>query len=64
MIAVHTQGLAGASEAQQMDQKGLEDIEHALSRRQIAGLDTPAVRPAIDVQIILLERRRRWDNRV
>src|ERR1039457_3310235 len=68
MIAMQAQGFAGASEVQLMDQEDLEDIEHALARGEILGLDTPSLGPVIDIQELFLESggqgvdrfRRRW----
>jgi hypothetical protein len=68
IVAMQAQGLAGASQAQLMDQEDLEDIEHEFPRGEISGLDTPALGPVIDVQELFLESggrgvdrfRRRW----
>ncbi len=55
MIAMPTQGLDGKLLTQQVYEERLENIEHALPWRQIARLDPPAVRPAIDVKVVFLE---------
>ena len=60
---MQTQRLASKPLAQQVYEEGLKDFEQVRSRWQVARLDTPAVRPAIDVQIVFLERGRGWDNR-
>lgn len=58
MIAMQKQGLASKPLVQQMEQEDLEDIEHALPGEQVAAIDTPAVRPMIDVEVVFLERWR------
>jgi len=56
MIAVTVQSLASLSEAQQMEQEGLEHvIQHPLAGSQIAGLDVPLMGPVIDVQVFVGE---------
>src|ERR1700674_4960608 len=57
VVAVNSQGLAGAWELQLIDQKDLEEVHHDFPSREIVGLDTPSDRPVIDIEIVLLERR-------
>jgi hypothetical protein len=56
VIAMQAQGLASAPETQQVSQEGLKDDQQSLPGWQIAGLDLPAVRPVIEVQIVIRER--------
>src|SRR6266851_1115489 len=57
VVAVNSQGLAGAWELQLIDQEDFEEVHHDFSTRKIGGLDTPSVGPVIDIEIIFLERR-------
>ena len=51
------QNLASLSEAQQMEQEGLEHmIQHPLARLQIARLDMPLMGPMIDVEVLVRKR--------
>jgi hypothetical protein len=57
VVAVNSQGFAGAWELQLIDQEDFEEIRHDFATRKIGGLDTPSVRPVIDIEIIFFERR-------
>src|SRR5437879_2447240 len=62
MITMQPQSLMRQSLVQQPEQERLEDVEQLLAAAQIAWFDSPAVRPAINVQIVLLEARLRLDR--
>ena len=58
MIAMETQGLARKSEAQQVQNEGLEQYEHLFTRAKIAIIDPPTAGPRGDIEIVVRRYRR------
>src|SRR5579863_6224926 len=57
VVAVNSQGFAGAWELQLIDQEDLEEIHQDFAASEISGLNTPSDRPVIDIEIVFLEGR-------